>query len=130
VRHLRSDRGAATLWSLALTFMLLLSGAVAMATGQIAVARQQASVAMDLAALAGAQSVGQSIDQSSSQQCGQAELIAQANGAVLISCYLDRGDVVVSGTVPAPGIVQRIFDFIGRPFASIAASARAGQPEK
>ena len=52
MRHLRSDRGAATLWSLALTFMLLLSGAVAMATGQIAVARQQASVAMDLAALA------------------------------------------------------------------------------
>ncbi len=102
--------------------MLMLSGAVAMATGQIAVARQQASVAMDLAALAGAQSSG--------QQCGQAELIAQANGAVLISCYLDRGDVVVSGTVPAPGIVQRLFNFLGQPLARIAASARAGQPEQ
>ncbi|MDA3021972.1 MAG: flp pilus-assembly TadE/G-like family protein [Actinomycetota bacterium] len=126
MKHLRSDRGAATLWSLVLTFMLLLSGSVAMATGQIAVARQQASVAMDLAALAGAQST----DQSSDQQCGQAQLIAQANGAVLIGCYLDRGDVVVSGTVPAPGIVQRLFDFLGRPFAGIAASSRAGQPEQ
>ncbi|MSO27508.1 MAG: hypothetical protein EXQ60_05525 [Candidatus Nanopelagicales bacterium] len=120
--YLHSDRGSATIWSLALTFMLLLGGFVAMATGQVAVARQQVSTAMDLAALAGAQSGGQS--------CDQAQLVAQANGALLNTCYLDSGDVFVSGTVPAPGLLERLFGFLGQPLAGIGASARAGQPEQ
>ncbi|GDX31979.1 hypothetical protein LBMAG15_09130 [Actinomycetes bacterium] len=122
MNDLRADRGAATLWSLALTFMLLLGGLVAMATGQVAVARQQVSTAMDLAALAGAQSGG--------EPCDSAFLVAQANGALLNTCYLDHGDVVVGGTVPAPGLLERLFGFLGQPLARIAASARAGQPEQ
>ena len=117
-----AERGSATIWSLALTFMLLLGGCVAMATGQVAVARQQVSTAMDLAALAGAQTSG--------QPCDQAQFVAQANGAQLNTCYLDRGDVVVSGTVPAPGVLQHLLGFLGQPLAGIGATARAGQPER
>jgi len=122
VKVMRADRGSATIWSLALTFMLLLGGCVAMATGQVALARQQVSTAMDLAALAGAQTPD--------QQCDQALLVAEANGAQLNTCYLDRGDVVVSGTVPAPGVLQQLLGFVGQPLAGIGATARAGQPER
>ena len=122
MKVMRADRGSATIWSLALTFMLLLGGFVTMATGQVAVARQQVSTAMDLAALAGAQSL--------SQPCDQAQFVAQANGAQLNTCYLDHGDVVVSGTVPAPGVLQQLLGFVGQPLAGIGATARAGQPER
>ena len=122
MKAMRADRGSATIWSLALTFMLLLGGFVTMATGQVAVARQQVSTAMDLAALAGAQTPD--------QQCDQAQFVAQANGAQLNTCYLDRGDVVVSGTVPAPGVLQHLLGFLGQPLAGIGATARAGQPER
>ena len=122
MKVMRADRGSATIWSLALTFMLLLGGCVAMATGQVALARQQVSTAMDLAALAGAQTPD--------QQCDQALLVAEANGAQLNTCYLDRGDVVVSGTVPAPGVLQQLLGFVGQPLAGIGATARAGQPER
>lgn len=122
MKCLRADRGSATLWALALIFVLLMGGLLALAVGQLAMTRQQVGTAMDLAAIAGAQALG--------EPCERVLAVAAANGALLMACSLDGGDVVVSGRVPAPAVVQRLMAFVGRPEVDVWASARAGQPEQ
>lgn len=77
----RSDRGAATIWVLALGAVILSVAVVVTARGSAVLARHRLEHAADLTALAAAQEIGRA-----SQPCAVASRIAAANAAVLVSC--------------------------------------------
>jgi secretion/DNA translocation related TadE-like protein len=114
------ERGAATVWSLALVNVLLLVGLAAAAVGALAVTRQRAATVADVAAVAGAQAV---ID-----PCAEAVAIVEANRMVTVACQLDDGDVVIDVSTPAPPVVSRLMGLLGRGAPEVRASARAGPP--
>jgi secretion/DNA translocation related TadE-like protein len=114
------DRGAATVWSLALVNVLLLGGLVAAAVGALAVTRQRAATVADVAAVAGAQAV---VD-----PCAEATAVVAANGMTMVSCESDGVDVVVDVSATAPPVVSRLLGLLGRSEPEIRASARAGPP--
>lgn len=114
------DRGAATVWSLALVTVLLLIGLAAVAVGSLALTRQRAATVADVAAVAGAQAL---VD-----PCVDAIAIVQANGMVAVSCRLDGVDVIVDVTTSAPPVVGRLLALLGRGVPEVRASARAGPP--
>jgi secretion/DNA translocation related TadE-like protein len=114
----RRDRGAATVWSLALVNVLLLVGLASGAVGALAVTRQRAATVADLAAVAGAQAVA--------EPCDEAAAVVAANGMLTVQCQLDGDDVVVEiSTAPAP-VVSRLLGLLGRGTPEVRASARAG----
>ena len=114
------ERGAATVWSLALVNVLLLVGLGAAAVGALAVTRQRAATVADVAALAGAQAV---LD-----PCADAVAIVEANGMAAVSCELDAADVLVEVRAEASPVVSRLFALLGRTVPEVRASARAGPP--
>lgn len=116
----RRDSGAAMVWSLALTSLLLTAGLAAAGVGALAVTRQRVATVADIAALAGAQAV---VD-----QCGTAVASVEANGMAAVSCALDGDDVVVEVSAAAPAVVHRLLGMLGRSAAEVRASARAGPP--
>ncbi len=85
---LRSDRGAATIWVLALGAVILSAAMVITARGSAVLARHRLERAADLTALAAAHQIGRS-----AQPCAVAARIAAANAAALVSCTarLDQG---------------------------------------
>jgi len=87
----RSDRGAASLWLLAVGLLLAAAGLFAAAVGAATVARHRAQAAADLGALAGARWAlwGDEVS------CAAAAEIVVANGGALVSCRLDGVDVIV-----------------------------------
>ncbi|WFE23102.1 flp pilus-assembly TadE/G-like family protein [Solwaraspora sp. WMMD937] len=108
------QRGSASLWLLAVGLTLVAAGMAGALIGAVRLARQQASVAADLAALAGAARVfaGQGV------VCERAAEVAGRNGGRLRACSVDGMEVVVTVEVtplPATGV--------GRP---VSATARAG----
>ena len=114
------EDGAAIIWALALVNLLLLTGlAVAGVTAQV-VARQRAAAVADIAALVAAQADGSG--------CAHASDSARANAMELTACVTDGADVVVTVAAPAPAVVARLLGLLGRPAASVTASARAGPP--
>lgn len=109
---MRQDRGAATVWALALTMVLVSVLTVVLGVGQVALIRSQVSTAADLAALAGAARL--------SNACAVADEVAIINGARLDDCGIDGEDVLVDVSAPAPPLVKVIFT------DRIRAKARAG----
>ncbi|QOC94058.1 Rv3654c family TadE-like protein [Micromonospora craniellae] len=97
------DRGGATICLLAVGLIFVLSGIFGAGVGSARVARQQARVAADFGALAGA---GRALHDES-QTCARAAELVAANGARLVRCQVDGIDVVVTAEVavrPVPGI--------------------------
>lgn len=83
--------------------MFVLSGLFGAGVGAARMARQQARVAADFGALAGAARALQD----ESAVCNQAAEIVAANGARLIRCQLDGLDVLVTAELtvePLPGL--------------------------
>lgn len=115
------DSGAATVWALALVFVLMLAALVAGAVAQQSFARQRVAATADVAALAAAQAVD--------GQCVEAERLAVANGAALVACGLDGADVVVRVSVPPPLLVRRLFALVGQEPSDVVGAARAGPPD-
>lgn len=113
----RSERGAATVFGLALLALLLVVAvACAVAVGALA-GHRRAEAAADLAALAGAQAL-----QAGVEPCGAATRVATDNGAALDSCTIDAPDVIVSLHVTLPGLSR----VLGGDAPGLPARARAG----
>ncbi len=117
-RH--NDQGAAVVWALALVTMLMLAGLVAAAVAQQAIVRQRVAASADVAALAGAQTLG--------DPCAAAQRSANANDTELVACAMDGPDVVVRVSRPAPSLVQRLFSLLGSSPHDVVGVARAGPP--
>ncbi|RBY94071.1 hypothetical protein DQ244_01515 [Blastococcus sp. TBT05-19] len=87
---MRSERGSATVWVLALSVVLVTVAAAAVVVGLAVVARHRAGTAADLAALAAA---GRAVV-GDPEPCATAAEIAGANGAELTRCRVEPGSVV------------------------------------
>lgn len=95
------DRGAATVYALAVGLMLVLLGlGVAMRAADV-VAAAQARTAADLGALAGAQWVALG------RACPHATEVVVANGAKLVSCQVVGIDLVVTVEVRGQAATAR-----------------------
>ncbi|MEO6503405.1 MAG: Rv3654c family TadE-like protein [Jatrophihabitantaceae bacterium] len=90
----RSDRGAATIWVLALGAVVLSVAMVITARGSAVLARHRLERAADVTALAAAHQIGRT-----AQPCAAASRIAAANAAVLVSCAVRLDQAGRSGTV-------------------------------
>ena len=109
------DRGAAAVWSLALTVLLVAVALVVAMVGSVGVARARAATVADLAAVAGART----------GSCISAREVADRNLMTLSDCTVDGGDVVVRVTSSMPALAGRVLDALGGR-AEIQADARAG----
>ena len=135
-RHPARDRGSATLWTVAVALLVMMSTAAVMLIAIAISARHRVATAADLSALAAASALAsaqmasarvasaqmESSDPTTSatnQACRAARDVAQANGARLSECQVDGPivDVVTTATVPA-------LRYLGS--QSVSAHARAG----
>jgi secretion/DNA translocation related TadE-like protein len=101
----RADRGAATLWVLAVGLALVAAGAAGAAVGAARVARHEARAAADLGALAGAMRIVEGPEGA----CARAATLVARNGGRLAECTVDGLDVVVTVEVvvtPLPGLTR------------------------
>ena len=101
-----SDRGAGTIFVLALGLLLIAAGMAGTAVGAARVGRHEARTAADLGALAGAVRV---ID-GPTLACARAARLVAANDAVLTSCDVaDLESVIYVEVVvtPLPGLTRR-----------------------
>jgi secretion/DNA translocation related TadE-like protein len=106
------DRGAGVVWAVALCAALLLVSSAVLLVVAAGATHQRAAGAADLAALAAAGPGG----------CPSASAVAERNGAVLVECRAQGGDVVVVVRVDA-GLTTPT----GEPLTAVA-TARAGLP--
>jgi len=100
------DRGAASIFVLAVGLVLVAAGLAGAAVGTARIGRHQARTAADLGALAGA---GQAI-YGESVACRRAEQIVTANGGRMTACAVDGLEIVVGAAVevhPLPGLTRR-----------------------
>jgi secretion/DNA translocation related TadE-like protein len=114
LRRSKRDRGAATVFVLAVGLVLVLLGVAGAAVGAARVGRHRAQAAADLGALAGA---ARAVD-GARAACARASRFAAANRGRLTSCEISGLEVVVHAEVavtPLPGLTRRA-----------AAGARAG----
>ena len=109
----RGERGAATVLAIAFLGVLVLVAAALGVVGAMVHAHRVAQSAADLAALAGAEAVGDGDD-----PCTAAARIAGANGADLTACRVEVRDVRVEVTVAGPRWLGQTHDLV--------AEARAG----
>lgn len=101
----RGDRGAASVWVLAIGLTLVVAGLAGAAVGAGRVGRHQARTAADLGALAGAARVFAG----EPSACAAADRIVAANGGRLTSCRVDDLELVVAVRVPVtvlPGLTR------------------------
>jgi secretion/DNA translocation related TadE-like protein len=105
----------ATLVGLALAMVLIGAGAVVSSMVSVYVVHQRATVAADLASLAGAL-----------HGCDQAVRVARAHGAVSVTCEIVDRDAVVTVAMPPPQILQRLARWTGHEAPVIASASRAG----
>nr|WP_243709418.1 Rv3654c family TadE-like protein [Micromonospora sp. 15K316] len=99
------ERGGASVCLLAVGLVFVVVGMFGAAVNAARAARQQAAVAADLGALAGA---GRALD-GDGAACSAAADIAARNGGHLLACRLDGLDVVLSAEVrvtPLPGLTR------------------------
>lgn len=108
-----SERGAATVVTVAFAGVLLLLGAALGVVAALVAAHRTAQSAADLAALAGAQTLAIGGD-----ACGAAGRSAAANTARLTACVVEGREVRVGVEVEGP-------HWLGQS-ADLAAQARAG----
>jgi secretion/DNA translocation related TadE-like protein len=102
---LRQDRGAASIFVLAVGSVLVAAGLAGASIGTARVGRQQARTAADLGALAGAAQV---ID-GEGAACSRAGQLASANGGRMTACRLEGLTIVVEVVVPVtplPGLTR------------------------
>ncbi|MEV0152979.1 Rv3654c family TadE-like protein [Micromonospora sp. NPDC050686] len=100
-----AERGGATVYLLAVGLVFVVFGLFGATVGAARTARQQARVAADLGALAGA---GRAVA-GSAAACATAGEITRANGARLAACRLDGLDVLVTAEISVtalPGLVR------------------------
>lgn len=90
------DRGAASIFVLAMGLFLVASGVAGAMVAGARVARHAARNAADLAALAGAARV----IEGSGPACAVARRYAEANGARMVSCEVSGWEMVVRTEVP------------------------------
>lgn len=114
----RDDQGSATVWSLMLVTVLVITGCLAMTVAQIALVRQRLSSAADLAALAAAQNPGAG--------CARAAYFARSNGVEFGSCRFDGVDHWVEVWLPAPSLLTRMAVLMGEPVPDLRVTSRAG----
>nr|WP_203729730.1 Rv3654c family TadE-like protein [Actinoplanes durhamensis] len=100
------DRGAATIFVLAVGLVFVAAGLAGASIGAARVGRHQARVAADLGALAGASEAvyGQPT------ACTRAERFVNANGGEMTLCAVDGLDVTVRAQVevrPMPGLTRQ-----------------------
>ena len=101
-----SDRGAGTIFVLAMGLLLVTAGVAGAAVGAARVGRHEARTAADLGALAGAVRV---ID-GPPAACARAAWLVTANDAVLTSCDVYDLEIVIYVEVvvtPLPGLIRR-----------------------
>jgi secretion/DNA translocation related TadE-like protein len=106
VPRLESDRGAGTIFVLALGLLLIAAGVAGAAIGSVRVGRHEARTAADLGALAGAVRV---ID-GPPAACARAARLVAANDAILTSCVVYELEIVIYVEVevtPLPGFTRR-----------------------
>lgn len=108
------DRGAATIWIIAVIAALLLFASGILAVGAAAVTRHRATGAADLAALAAADYA----PDGEQAACGWARWVTDRMRVQLISCQLDGWDALVRTSADPPGPLAR--------FGAATARARAG----
>ncbi|MEV1328277.1 Rv3654c family TadE-like protein [Micromonospora costi] len=99
------QRGGATVCLLAVGLVFVLVAVAGAAAGAARTARQQALVAADLGALAGA---GRAVEGDASA-CARAADLVSRNGGRLVACRLDGLDVLVTAEVvvsPLPGLTR------------------------
>lgn len=113
-RGWRDDRGAASIFVLAVGLVLVAGGMAGAAIGTARVGRAEARNAADLGALAGAAWAIYGAEAA----CGRATRLVGANGGRVTSCVVSGLEIVVAVEVmlqPMPGLARRA-----------AATARAG----
>jgi secretion/DNA translocation related TadE-like protein len=93
------DRGAASVYALAVGLALVLAGSVIAVEGRRLVDRERARVAADFGALAGARHASAG----SGPACAQARRLVERNGAALVGCVLDGLDLIVTAELAGPG---------------------------
>lgn len=96
----RDERGAATVFGVALIGLLIAFAFACCAIGSVVATHRRAESAADLAALAGAQA-----EQDGSDGCAAAAGIATANGAELTGCQQIGFDVLVRVVVPTAEVL-------------------------
>lgn len=111
---MKADEGFVAVAFAGLVMVLVCVTALLAALGAVAVARHRAASAADLAALAAAQHAAEG----SGPACRAAQLVAQAQGAQLISCQLDGTQVLLQVRVTPSGRLGEL--------GSALATARAG----
>ncbi|MDN4161434.1 Rv3654c family TadE-like protein [Nocardioides abyssi] len=115
-RRPRAETGSVTLFAVGCLALLLLVGSALGVVAAMVRAHRSAQAAADLAALAGATSVGPGGP--AGGPCAAAADVAQRNGATLLACTLDGRDVRVRAEVAGPRWLGQVAD--------LAAEARAG----
>ncbi|MGN9774683.1 Rv3654c family TadE-like protein [Micromonospora sp. H33] len=99
------DRGGATILLLVVGIAFVLFGTAGAAVAAARVARQQAGVAADLGALAGAGDAALG----AAAACASAADVVSDNGGRIVDCRLDGLDVVIAAEVtvtPMPGLTR------------------------
>jgi secretion/DNA translocation related TadE-like protein len=99
------DRGAASIFVLAVGLVLVAAGLGGAAVGAARVGRHEARTAADLGALAGA---SRAIE-GSAAACARAAQLVAANGARMTACRVEGLEIVVSAEVlvtPVPGLTR------------------------
>jgi secretion/DNA translocation related TadE-like protein len=116
----RSDRGAAAVWVLGFSSVILTLALVAATRGSAVLARHRLAGTADLAALAAAHQIGRV-----EQPCAAAAWVATANAAVLVSCSAQLDASGRSGSV-AVRLSRRVaFPLVGE--RTVSSRARAGR---
>ncbi|MEU4622463.1 Rv3654c family TadE-like protein [Actinoplanes sp. NPDC023801] len=96
MNRLRDDRGAASIFVLAVGLVLVSVGAAGATVGAARVARHQAKVAADFGALAG----GPRAIEGEAAACAEAQRYVAANHARMTACTITGLDIVVRTEVP------------------------------
>jgi secretion/DNA translocation related TadE-like protein len=117
------ERGAATIWVLTCSTIVLLLALVVAIRASAILARHRAERAADLAALAAAGRIGYVSD--AAEICSAAGAIAAANGGRLLSCTPSLRPDGLSGAVTVRAAVLAALPVVGRVQAT--ASARAAR---
>jgi secretion/DNA translocation related TadE-like protein len=104
-RRVRRDRGAATVFVVAVGLVLVLGGVAGAAVGAARVGRHRAQAAADLGALAGAARAIEGTEVA----CARASRFVAVNGGRATSCEVSGLEIVVRTEVtvrPLPGLIR------------------------
>jgi len=102
----RSERGSATILTIALIPVLLLGGVVSAGITQLMVLRQQLATAADLSAIAAARA--------STDPCARAQAVADAHHVQLTECTAVGADWRIEVAAPIDAVALRMLTLAGR----------------